>query len=84
MSDTATQATVTFAPFFTEAKYTGYGLAKVVNDVLTLAELKTIPPQMVYNYGRKGLINGQKDAKAFTKAEAIAWADKYLGKRAQA
>ena len=46
-----------------------------------LAELgvdKVCPPQMGYNYARKGMINGVKGAKTFTQDEANAWIAKYL------
>ena len=35
---------------------TGYALAKLVNSALAEEGLKPIPPQMVYNYIRKGYI----------------------------
>lgn len=59
---------------------TGYQTAKVVNEMLTMRGLKVIPPQMVYNYIKKGYIpsvNGQ-----VTLTAASEWADAYVAKRA--
>ena len=58
---------------------TGYQLAKLVNDELARHELKAIPPQMVYNYVRKGYIvaeHGDIDAD-----EAARFVAEYVAKR---
>lgn len=39
---------------------TGYQVAKAVNELLTLRGLKAIPPQMVYNYMKKGMIKSDR------------------------
>src|SRR5262245_66499736 len=58
-----------------EAAMTGYEIAKRVNAELVKAELKPIPPQMVYNYMRQGFIaRGDEPAQ-------IAWIEKYVAKR---
>jgi hypothetical protein len=58
---------------------TGYAVAKRVNEILTSAGLKAIPPQMVYNYIKKGYIpstNGEVSVEA-----AAEWAEQYIAKR---
>lgn len=69
--------------FITEEYLTGYRLAKKVNEVLEHFELKSIPPQMVYNYIKKGFIpttevNGQA---LVTNEDAVTWVHKYVSKK---
>jgi hypothetical protein len=40
-----------------------YKAAKLVNEILDAHDLASIPPQMVYNYVRKGYILSTQDAK---------------------
>ena len=62
---------------------TGYELAKFVNEMLTARGLKTIPPQMVYNYMKKQYIKttdigGQA---LVSESDAEAFAEKYVAKK---
>jgi hypothetical protein len=60
---------------------TGYGLAKLANKVRAELGLKPIPPQMVYNYLRAGLITGEKGSgQAPTQEQADAWLAKYAAR----
>lgn len=83
MSETATTVVpvVDFSDFVTELTYTPYGVAVVVNTILTLGDTKLIPTQMTYNYSKNGLINGVKGAKSYTNEEVSLWINKYLNKR---
>lgn len=64
--------------------YTGYQLHKRVAKVLEEEGLKTIPPQMIYNYMNNKLIpwfvdpRGQKKIK---EEDATKWITKYVAKR---
>lgn len=62
---------------------TPYGAAKIVNAVLETYGLKSIPPQMIYNYVGKGyiastLVDGKKKV---SMADLQAWTIKYLAKK---
>jgi predicted site-specific integrase-resolvase len=67
-------------PTFTEA-VTPYAMAKVVSTITG----KTLPPQMFYNYARKGYITATKveGGKLIISAEdANTWLAKYLTPKA--
>jgi len=64
----------------TTTTLTGYQTAKVVNEMLAARGLKAIPPQMVYNYIKKGYIPSQHGQ--VTLEAAAEWADAYVAKRA--
>jgi len=58
---------------------TAYAIAKQLNNTLAELEIdKSVPSQMLYTYAKKGMINGQKNCKAFTQAEADAFVQNYL------
>lgn len=62
---------------------TGYKLANAINEMLKSRGLKEIPPQMIYNYKRKGYIksvdvNGQN---LVSVEEAELFAEKYVAKK---
>jgi hypothetical protein len=60
---------------------TPYGIAQRINAVLEGAGVdKVVPGPMMYTYAKKGYINGVKDTKRFTEAEADAFVLKYTGK----
>lgn len=56
---------------------------KFVNSNLTNVGLKSIPPQMIYNYISKGYIKSvEVDGKRFVEEEEVQnWTNKYLEKR---
>lgn len=58
---------------------TPYQVAKTVNEMLTSRQLKTIPPQMVYNYVKKGLIRSENGHIRVEVAED--WAERYVAKK---
>jgi len=60
---------------------TPYAIAKTINAALKEAGLPAIPPQMMYNYDRAGLINGVKKAGRYNPAEVAAFVEKYLAKK---
>ncbi len=62
---------------------TGYQATKFVNEYLTVRGLKEIPPQMVYNYMKKGyiesvIVNGQKMIDIETLG---VWVEKYVARK---
>ena len=59
---------------------TGYEVAKRANVALTEAGLKTIPPQMVYNYIKKGFIPSENGR--VTEQAAEEWICKYVTNKA--
>ena len=71
----------------TQTTVTPYGAYKMVNAVLAQCGLKSIPPQMMYNYttaqiraGKKPLIECDADGR-ITRDALIAWLRKYLTKK---
>ena len=70
---------------FVEETYSPYGLNKVVNAILaTIAfeneeKAKVLPPQMFYNYTKKGFIKSDENKK-IAREECIRWTTKYLVK----
>lgn len=62
--------------------WTPYGIAKLINQLFQdLGSDKQIPPQMMYNYDRNGMIvRGQKNRKTYTAEEVGAFAVKYVSK----
>lgn len=62
---------------------TGYGLIKVLNNVLADLDetIKPLPTPMGYTYLKKGYVTGTKNVKSCTRDEAAAWIEKYLTKR---
>jgi DUF4097 and DUF4098 domain-containing protein YvlB len=61
---------------------TAYKIATIVNGVFKVTGTdKQIPPQMMYNYSRNGMIvKGVKGAKTFNEAEVTAFVTKYVNK----
>jgi hypothetical protein len=69
--------------FVREDSMTGYRLAQLTNEILDSFELKNIPPQMIYNYISKGLIeavvaNGQR---VVLREAAVEFLTKYVSKK---
>jgi hypothetical protein len=67
----------------TEDTYTMYGLARVINTVLTANGAAAIRPQMMYNYARNGLIvRGEKifgeNLRDLTKSEVAEFVIRYI------
>jgi hypothetical protein len=62
---------------------TPYKVHKIVNGAFEAMESDLrIPPQMMYNYDRNGMIaKGKKGAKAYNKDEVKAFALKYTNKK---
>jgi hypothetical protein len=68
-------------------------MTNMANDRLKALDLKVIPPQMVYNYIRNGLISAEKHGLQVTESEdgrkhyriptesATAWVEKYVNGR---
>lgn len=69
--------------------FTAYMVATIVNVELTARGLDEIRPQMMYNYDRNGLINGQKGQNGlerngklgYTTPEVVAFANKFADMR---
>lgn len=65
-----------------------YQIAKVLNELFVQLEIdRTVPPQMMYNYSKNGLIDGtkrqsQKDVK-FSYETTVAFLTKYFKKNYQ-
>ena len=69
----------------TTQTYTPYGVAKLLNDTFTANGIdRTVPPQMIYNYTKNGMINGTKYPKTagvtFDEDTVKAWIIKYIEK----
>lgn len=58
-----------------EAPMSPYRLAKIVNETFSI----DLPPQMMYNYVRNGLLNvvEQSGSKKISKDEALAFIERY-------
>jgi len=67
----------------TNEMVTAYKIAKIVNAVFAAYEFdKTIPPQMMYNYAKNGMINKIKDMKQqYAKDQATAFVIRYTKKQ---
>ncbi len=64
-----------------EVTITAYKIHKIVNAVFELEGIeKRVPPQMMYNYSRNGMINKVKGCKAYTKDEVIKFVERYTNK----
>lgn len=73
--------------YFEAETYSPYALAKVVNKILSDAQIeKQLPPQMFYQYTSKGriaTINDERGSKRqVAREDAIEWTEKYLSKLA--
>jgi len=61
-----------------------YAIHVVVNRCFQVMGIeKKIPPQMIYQYAKKGMLNGTKDTLRFTTEETVAFVTKYLNKNAK-
>lgn len=68
--------------FGSDETITPYKVHKIVNSTFKVVGFaKQIPPQMMYNYSRNGMINKVKDAKQYTKDEVIAFVSKFCYKQ---
>lgn len=75
MSNTVTTNTTTLTP---------YAVAKLVNAALQAAGIdKSVPPQMLYTYAKKGMLGNAKGTKIITQAQADEWVEKYVAKFAK-
>jgi hypothetical protein len=66
----------------TEEQYSAYGIATVINQILVANGSEKIRPQMMYNYGRNGLIvSGEKifgtTLRPFTQSEVVEFVIRY-------
>jgi hypothetical protein len=63
--------------------FTPYAAAKILNEVLAEHDIKLIPPQMVYNYCKKGYIKSSTvNGKIVVDENSFAeWSVKYLAKK---
>jgi hypothetical protein len=68
--------------FGEDTTITPYKVSRIVNGTFeALDNEKRIPPQMMYNYSRNGLlVKGEKGIKALTKDQAKAFTIKYVTK----
>lgn len=68
--------------FGNETVITAYKIHNVINEVFkVLGIAKVVPPQMMYNYDRNGLIvKGKKGVKRYTADEVYAFVTKYVNK----
>ena len=62
-----------------ETLMTPYAATKIVNAILTENGLKAIPPQMMYNYTKKGYIPSENGR--ITEESLMTWLAKYLTKK---
>jgi uncharacterized membrane protein len=78
-------ATSDLSHFFTADRFTGYGAAVVINQVLEEAGLKKIPSTMIYSYVKKGYIPSIKShgKVMIEKAAVIEWLVQYITKKTQ-
>lgn len=62
---------------------TSYKLASIINGIFKVVGFdKQIPPQMMYNYSKNGMINGTKDMKQkYNKDEVTKFVTKYIKKQ---
>jgi hypothetical protein len=69
--------------FGQDIQVTAYKIHKVVNAVFEVHAFdKKVPPQMMYNYAKNGMINGIKNMKqTYTKDEVTAFVIKYTQKQ---
>ena len=44
---------------------------------------KSVPPQMLYTYAKKGMLGNAKGTKIITQAQADEWVEKYVAKFAK-
>lgn len=69
------------AVFGSDETITSYKIAKVINSILEIHNNdKRIPPQMMYQYASKGMLNGVKGQKQFNKDEVTTYVTKYTNK----
>lgn len=60
---------------------TAYKIHSIINAVFVAKGIdKVIPPQMMYNYARNGLINKVKGQKQYNKDEVTKFVQKYTDK----
>jgi hypothetical protein len=71
------------AAFGTADTITAYKIASIINGTFKVLDFdKQIPPQMMYNYNKNGLINGIKDMKQkHGKVTVIQFVTKYVNKQ---
>lgn len=74
--------------FVTESEYTGYGIATVLNKILSASGAeRVVRPQMMYNYLRNGLVvRGEKifgeTLRTVTRTEVIEFLERYCKRNA--
>jgi hypothetical protein len=62
-------------------EWSPYAIHVIVNRTLQAVGIeKKIPPQMMYQYAKKGMLNGTKDTIRFTSEETVAFVTKYINK----
>jgi hypothetical protein len=68
--------------FGNETVITAYKIHNIINGAFkVLGIAKVVPPQMMYNYDRNGLIvKGKKGVKRYTADEVYAFVTKYVNK----
>lgn len=59
--------------------HTPYAAHKIVNSILDRHELKNIPPQMMYNYVKKGYIKSENGL--ISDENLQEWVVKYMTKK---
>jgi hypothetical protein len=71
--------------FGTDETITPYKVAKIINGAFTVLGVdKAIPPQMMYQYSRNGLlVKGEKGIKELNKDQVSAFVTKYVTKYAK-
>jgi hypothetical protein len=83
MSQQIDTTTLNIADFFEADVYSPYGMAKIVNKILSSVGIvkgkkgEGLPPQMFYIYCSKGYIANDNNKK-ITKATAVEWTEAYV------
>jgi hypothetical protein len=80
---TKTELQEAIEEFVREDSMTGYRLAQLTNEILDSFELKNIPPQMIYNYISKGLIESvvATGQRVVLREAAVEFLTKYVSKK---
>jgi hypothetical protein len=72
--------TIDVGSYIPTKSLTPYGLCQIVNRLLKEAGIEqTLPPQMFYNYSKKGYLK-TVDGR-ISPEEALRWTEKYLTKK---
>lgn len=74
--------TLTENVFGSDITITAYKIHTIINGTFKVVGFeKQVPPQMMYNYSRNGMINGVKNVKQYTREEVTKFVIKYVNKQ---